>query len=90
MSTIRLTVTKELEEVLTFLENRYKPLSRSEILKLGLAKIYSSALEDLPVHKLTPEQEKDLEESLKDYEKGNFTVLKTNKDVDDYFDNLDS
>jgi len=39
MSTIRLTITPEMEEVMTQIEEFYRPLTRVEILKLGLAEI---------------------------------------------------
>ena len=42
MNTIRLTLNPSLEEVLEKLEMTYKPMSRSEILKMTIAEFYNS------------------------------------------------
>jgi hypothetical protein len=42
MSTIRLTLNQSLEEVIQELEQAYKPMSRTEILKMTIAEFYSS------------------------------------------------
>lgn len=39
-TTIRLTLTDQLEKVLSFLEEEHQPLSRAEIIKLALAQLY--------------------------------------------------
>ncbi len=41
MSTVRLAITNELDEIFSTLEKAFKPLSRAEILKLALSDLYS-------------------------------------------------
>jgi hypothetical protein len=67
MQTIRLTLNENVEEVLAFLEKKLKPLSRTEILKLGLTEIYQKTLQknDFPYHILNNEEEKSLEKAIK-------------------------
>jgi hypothetical protein len=40
MSTVRLTLTDELEEILRELEQDYRPLTRAELIKLAIAELY--------------------------------------------------
>jgi len=42
MSTIRLTLNQSMEEVIAELEQAYKPMSRTEILKMTVAEFYNS------------------------------------------------
>jgi len=42
MSTIRLSLNQALEEVIETLEQAYKPMSRTEILKMAIAEFYNS------------------------------------------------
>lgn len=41
MSTIRLTLNEALEEIIQELENSYKTMSRTEILKMAIAEFYN-------------------------------------------------
>jgi thymidylate synthase len=42
MSTIRLTLNQSLEEIIQELENSYKTMSRTEILKMVIAEFYNA------------------------------------------------
>lgn len=46
MSTIRLSLNPSLEEVLEELEKAYRPMSRTEILKMAIAEFYNSRFGD--------------------------------------------
>lgn len=87
MSTIRLAVNQDLENVFKLLEQEYKPMSRAEILKMVLAKAYNKILKkNRPF--LTLEQEKELAASYKDYYDGNYTTLNNDKEIEQYVESL--
>lgn len=69
MSTIRLTVNKETEDVLSYLETQYKPLSRAEILKLGLSNLYHNTM-NMDVEILDNETSKSVEEGIREIKEG--------------------
>ena len=46
MQQIRLTKTPELEEVLSYLQDKYRLLSEAEIIKLALSEKYSKEMKD--------------------------------------------
>ena len=85
MSQIRLNKTPELEEVLAFLRSKYVLLSEAEIIKVALAEKYSKEVK-LPF--VDEETEKLIGKGLEDYKKGRYTELRTDEDIDKYFDNL--
>jgi acylphosphatase len=74
MSTIRLTVNKETEDVLSYLETQYKPLSRAEILKLGLSNLYHNTM-NMDVEILDNETSKSVEEGIKEIKEGKGKVF---------------
>lgn len=85
MSQIRLQKTRELDEVLAFLKSRYRVLSEAEIIKLALAEKYAKEAK-LPL--VDEETEKLITQGFEDYKSGRFTELRTEEDIDKYFDNL--
>lgn len=86
MNQIRLNKTPELEEVLTYLKNKYRVLTEAEILKVALAEKYNKELRDFQF--VDDETEKMIAKGLKDYKKGNFTEIKTDEELDEYLKNL--
>lgn len=86
MSQIRLNKTPELEEVLAFLKSKYRVLSEAEIIKVALAEKYHNELGDLPL--VDEETEKQIGQALDEYKKGQYTVLKTDEDIEKHFDSL--
>lgn len=85
MSQIRLNKTLELEEVLTFLRNKYRLLSEAEIIKVALAEKYSKEVNTPLVDEAT---EKLIAAGMEEYKNGQFTVVKTDKELDRYLKNL--
>ena len=51
MNTLRLTLNQSLEEVIQELEQAYKPMSRTEILKMTIAEFYNSRFGNTGVQK---------------------------------------
>lgn len=86
MSQIRIHKTPEIEAVLAFLRSKYRVLSEVEIIKLGLAEIYKKEMKDIPM--VDEETEKLIGKALEDYKKGRYTELRTDEDIDKYFDSL--
>ena len=86
MSQIRLNKTQELEEVLAFLQSRYRVLSEAEIIKVALAEKYKKEMADLPF--VDEETEKLIAQGMKDYKNGRYTVLSSDKEIDKHFDSL--
>lgn len=85
MPQIRLNKTPELEEVLAFFQSKYRLLSEAEIIKVALAEKYSKEV-NLPL--VDEETEKLIARGIEDYKKGRYTVLRTDEDIDKYFDSL--
>ena len=85
MSQIRLNKTPELEEVLDFLKSKYRLLSEAEIIKVALAEKYAK---EVKIPMIDEETEKLIAKGLEDYKNGRFTALKTDEDIDKYFDSL--
>lgn len=86
MSQIRLNKTSELKEVLAFLRSKYRVLSEAEIIKVALAEKYKKELGDLPF--VDEETEKLVAKGLEDYKNGQYTVVKTDKELDAYLKSL--
>ena len=86
MSKIRLNKTPELEAVLSFLRSKYRVLSEAEIIKVALAEKYNKEMEDLPL--VDEETEKMIAKGLEEYKKGNYTELRTDEEIEKYFDSL--
>lgn len=86
MSQIRLNKTPELEHVLAYLRSKYRVLSEAEIIKVALAEKYNKEMEDIPM--VDEETEKLIGKGLEDYKNGRYTVLRTDKDIEKYFDSL--
>lgn len=80
---IRINKTKELAAMLKFLKNQLRLLSESDIMKLALSELYAKRsrltdeewMETLPTIKLTEDQEKGIEKSMKEYADGKYTEL---------------
>lgn len=70
MSTIRLTLNKNTEQVITLLEERYKPLTRAEILKLALAKLNRDGF-DPNCEVLNFKQSKRLDQAIQELDNDN-------------------
>ena len=86
MSQIRLNKTPELKEVLAFLTSKYRVLSEAEIIKVALAEKYSKEREELEM--VDEETEKMIGKALNDYKNGRYTELRTDKEIEQYFDSL--
>ncbi|HEX7042459.1 MAG TPA: hypothetical protein VF189_04370 [Patescibacteria group bacterium] len=86
MSQIRLNRTSELEEVLNYLRSKYRVLSEAEIIKVALAEKYKKELEATSY--IDEETEKLIAKGMKDYQKGRYTELKTDNDIDTHLDSL--
>lgn len=85
MPQIRLNKTPELSEVLAFLRSKYRLLSEAEIIKVALAEKYSKEV-NIPL--VNEETEKLIAKSLRDYKNGHYTELRTEEEIEKYFDNL--
>ena len=87
MDTLRLTLNKKLEDVFKLLELEFKPLSRTEIVKLALSDIYQKAVKKNSHYFLSQDEEKSLNQALKSR-----TSAKLNSDseIDKYFKKLDA
>ncbi|OGG14822.1 hypothetical protein A2773_07010 [Candidatus Gottesmanbacteria bacterium RIFCSPHIGHO2_01_FULL_39_10] len=85
MSQIRLNKTPELEEVLAYLRSKYRLLSEAEIIKVALAEKYAK---EAKIPLVDEETEKLIAQGLEDYKKGRYTELRTDEDIDKYFDSL--
>jgi len=81
MSQIRLNKTAELEEVLAFLKSKYRLLSEAEIIKVALAEKYSKEV-NIPL--VDEETEKLIAQGMDDYKNGRYTIVKTDKELDEY------
>ena len=86
MAQIRLNKTRELEEVLAFLKSKYLVLSEAEIIKVALAEKYDKEKEELPM--VDEETEKMIGKALEDYKNGRYTELRTDEEIEKYFDSL--
>lgn len=86
MSQIRLNKTPELEEVLTFLRNKYRVLSEAEIIKVALAEKYSKERDDIEY--VDEETEEMIGKALEDFKAGRYVTLRTDEEIDKYFDSL--
>ncbi len=86
MSQIRLNRTPELQEVLSFLRSRYRVLSEAEIIKVALAEKYKKEMEDVPL--VDEKTEKLIAKGMEDYKNGRYTVIKTDKELNQYLKNL--
>ena len=86
MAQIRLNKTPELEEVLTFLRNKYRVLSEAEIIKVALAEKYSKESDDIEY--VDEKTEEMIGKALEDYKAGRYTEIKTDKELDTYLKNL--
>ncbi len=81
MSQIRLNKTPELEEVLAFLQNKYRLLSEAEIIKVALAEKYSK---EVTIPLVGVETEKLIAKGLQDMKEGRYTDINSEKELDDY------
>ena len=86
MSQIRLNKTPELEEVLAYLRSKYLVLSEAEIIKVALAEKYKKELGDLPY--VDEETEKLIAQGRKDFKNGQYTVIKTDEELNSYLKSL--
>lgn len=85
MSQIRINRTSQIEEVLSFLRNKYRVLSEAEIIKVALAEKYSRET-NLPL--LDEELENVIANALKDYNNGRYTQIRTDEELDTYLASL--
>ena len=85
MSQIRLNKTPELEEVLAFLQSKYRLLSEAEIIKVALAEKYAKEVKPPLVDE---ETEKLIAKGLEEYRNGHYTEIKTDKEIDAYLKSL--
>lgn len=81
MSQIRLNKTSELEEVLAFLQSKYRLLSEAEIIKVALAEKYSK---EVTIPLVDVETEKLIAKGLQDMKEGRYTDINSEKELDDY------
>ncbi|MBN1331637.1 hypothetical protein JW978_01995 [Candidatus Dojkabacteria bacterium] len=70
MSTIRLTLNDKTEQVVSVLEKRYEPMSRAEILKLGLSTLYNRPEEGRYIEVLDDETSQNVEDAIQELESG--------------------
>jgi len=85
MSQIRLNKTAEIEEVLGFLKSKYHLLSEAEIIKVALAEKYSKEV-NIPL--VDEETEKLIAQGMDDYKNGQYTVVRTDKELTEYLKSL--
>lgn len=85
MPQIRLNKTPELEEVLTFLRSKYHLLSEAEIIKVALAEKYSK---EVTTSFVDEDTEKLIAKGMEDYKNGQYTVVKTDKELDAYLKSI--
>ncbi len=85
MSQIRLNKTPELEEVLAFLQSKYRLLSEAEIIKVALAEKYANEVKTPLVDE---ETEKLIAKGLEEYRNGHYAEIKTDKEIDAYLKSL--
>lgn len=69
MSTIRLTITPEVREVLDTLKMKYPPLSEPEILKVALSELYIKTTQSVDMKNLTNRGRKYFSAFLKKHDK---------------------
>jgi hypothetical protein len=86
MSQIRLNKSPELQEVLAYLQRKYRVLSEAEIIKVALAEKYKKEIGDIPY--VDEETERLIAKGSADYKKGHFTEIKTDEELDSYLKNL--
>lgn len=80
MSTVRLAMTKNLDQVFTFLEDEYATMSRAEITKMALANLYNDSRSKY-VEYLNDEQSKELEVALAEVRSGNTASFENMNDL---------
>ncbi|OGK19526.1 hypothetical protein A2866_00115 [Candidatus Roizmanbacteria bacterium RIFCSPHIGHO2_01_FULL_39_8] len=85
MTQIRLNKTPELEEVLTYLRNKYRLLSEAEIIKVALAEKYAK---EVRIPLVDEETEKLIAQGLDDIKNGRYTEIKTDEELDAYLKSL--
>ena len=86
MSTIRLTINNKTRQVLDLLEEEYKPMSRAEILKMGLAELYNKSISE-NVHYLDARTSDNIDKSRDEIRRGKSKSFET---VDDLISDLES
>ena len=86
MSQIRLNRTSELDEVLTYLRNKYRVLSEAEIIKVALAEKYKKEFEEIPL--VDEHTEALIAKGMQDLKSGKFTDISTEEELDTYLKNL--
>ena len=86
MPQVRLNKTPELEKVLTFFQRKYRLLSEAEIIKVALAEKYKKELGDTPF--VDEETEKLIVQGRKDFKNGQYTIVKTDEELNTYLKSL--
>ena len=81
MSHIRLNKTPELEEVLAFLQSKYRLLSEAEIIKVALSEKYSK---EVHISLLDEETERLIAKGIQNIKEGKYTDVKTEEELNNY------
>jgi hypothetical protein len=90
---IRVTRTKEIDEVLEYLKMKFSLLNESELVKLVLSKFYNEIKSKKVVKKtnIKSYSTKDInsiKNGLKDIEGGKYTIVNENESIEEYLNNL--
>lgn len=80
MSTIRLAVNEQLEDVLTYLEKEYRPMTRAEILKMGLSELLNKTRQR-EIEILDEISSKELAKAIKEIESGQYKSFSNVQDL---------
>ncbi len=90
---IRVTRTKEIDEVLEYLKMKFSLLNESELVKLVLSKFYNEIKSKKVVKKtnIKSYSTKDInsiKNGLKDIDGGKYTIVNENESIEEYLNNL--
>ncbi len=77
MSTIRLTKTVEMEQILNEIKQSFPLLDDGEIIRMVLSRYYAEHY--LPMRQATPEEEEAISEAMDDFKKGRFITWPADK-----------
>ena len=98
MNTLRLTLNQSLEEVIQELEQAYKPMSRTEILKMTIAEFYNSRFgkktaskDDMTADEYlrsNPANKRAVDEGIKQVENGEYVTFKNVEELKKYVGNI--
>jgi hypothetical protein len=83
---LNLVIDEKMQEILAYFRARYPLLKDIDLIKMAVSGFYSSGLGELPVHKLTPNEEESLIKSITSNKTANPAFSKV-EDLVSYLDN---